>query len=120
MSKTLSHVINEIIRQQSTSEGTIANLHGAVIQSPTSERITRESEWIIYSLPFVSNLSPDQIVSRVSAVTLFSPTVVKTTVGRIEFTAPNPGTYLYATLVEIPGQITFFVEITALGRPISV
>lgn len=120
MSKTLSHVINEIIRQQGTSAGTIANLHGAVIQSPIGERITRESEWIIYSLPFVSNFSPDQIVSRVSAATLFSPTVIKTTAGRIEFTAASPGTYLYATLVEIPEQITFFVEIVALGQQIAV
>ena len=120
MSKTLSHIINEIIHKQSTDEGTVANLHGSVVQSPISQRISREGEWVVYSLPYITTFSPDQIVSRLSSAALFSPNIINTILGEIQFTAPNPGTYLYATLVETPQQVTFFIEITALGQNIAV
>ncbi len=120
MTKTLSHIIKHMIEQEGRVAGTVANIHGNVIQSPIADVITRSSEWVIYSLPYVSDVSPDQIVAQLSATDFFAPTVVQAAVGQISFTAPSPGTYLYSTLVESPQQITFSIDVTAVGQQIAI
>ncbi len=120
MSKTLSHILKDMMDRRAQESGTVANIHGTVIQSPISTVTTRASEWAVYSLPYVTNLSPDQVVSRLSTTAFFAPTIVQANVGKINFTAVSPGTYLYATLVEVPQQITVSVDVTAAGQQVAI
>lgn len=120
MNRNLSHLVKDIIRQQGLRVSPISNLYGVPIVYPDIPSTpTLNGSWVMHYLDSMSIFSPDEIISKLTSITLHAAPIVVTDHGNLTFNALE-GTTMLSTTVDSTVATNVNVTAQCMGKQIRL
>ncbi|MHA2027823.1 MAG: hypothetical protein ACW99Q_00420 [Candidatus Kariarchaeaceae archaeon] len=120
MSKTLSHLLKELVEKKTQALTGVENIHGTLADIPVTETITKVSDWQLYELGGSDMLSPDEILNRLSAVKFFTAPITRAQDGVLTVTTTVTGVHLLTTFIAAPSPFSLAIQVEAAGNQIAL
>lgn len=120
MIKSLSNLVKDIIKQQSSQVDPVGNLYGSPLVFEKTENVTpNQGTWRLYELNTLQNYSPDEIVNKIFSIESQTAPVISSNNGILDMPVKE-GTTLVSTVVDVPQAIGFTIQIFCPNKQIAL